>query len=82
MTYSLFFDATNHETKNVITSVRNLEKSPHWKKVGDNRWLDTSRNREFALHSQNDSEKKLRIAEALLCASFEQVGYKKIPNTI
>ena len=76
------FKYINHALKEFKISVRNPNKSPHWKYLGDNKWLDTSRNQEFLVDVINPSETKVRSLMATIEALLIQMGYKKIPNTI
>lgn len=76
------FKYINHALKEFKISVRNPNKSPHWKYLGDNKWLDTSRNQEFLADVINPSKQKVQSMMFTNEASLIQMGYKKISNTI
>ena len=76
------FISVDHTGKVALSSVRDLNKSPHWKQLDENLWKDTSRNRVFYQVVKDVSEREARLTVEFFIAGFERSGYKKIPNTI
>ena len=71
------FISVDHADKVIYGAVRIMNRSPHWKQIGENLWEDTNSNRVFYQILKDVPEREARTAIAFYISGNQYSGYKR-----